>query len=281
VPTGDGTFPMQSTWSNDTNSCAISHPVVGGGTITNDFSIAASPSGATVTAGQGATATVSTAVTSGSAQSVALSASGLPANATASFNPSSITAGGSSTLSITTSSTTPAGSYSITITGTGATATHTTSYSLTVNPVAGPNAVSNGGFESGFTGWATTNITSIVTSLVHSGTSAGRAGTTTVTSGSSTIVQTFTAASGDTKLTFWYDVACSGSARYNYTTVTLHDNTAARTTTPLGKTCVSNSGWRQVTVTITAGHSYTLTLSSHDGSASKPAYATFDDVSTS
>ncbi|MFC5527408.1 pre-peptidase C-terminal domain-containing protein [Rhodanobacter ginsengisoli] len=31
VVMGSGTFPMQSTWSNDTNECDISHPIVGGG----------------------------------------------------------------------------------------------------------------------------------------------------------------------------------------------------------------------------------------------------------
>ncbi len=31
VAMGTGTFPMQSTWSNDTNRCDITHPVVGGG----------------------------------------------------------------------------------------------------------------------------------------------------------------------------------------------------------------------------------------------------------
>ena len=31
VTMGTGTFPMQSTWSNDTNECDISHPIVGGG----------------------------------------------------------------------------------------------------------------------------------------------------------------------------------------------------------------------------------------------------------
>jgi hypothetical protein len=282
VSMGDGSFPMQSTWSNDTNSCAISHAIVGGGTTTNDFSIGDSPSGATVTAGQPTSTNVTTAVTSGSAQTVALTASGLPTGAGASFNPVSVTAGSSSTLSITTSSSTPAGNYSVTITGTGSSATHSTSFSLTVNPVPGANAIVNGGFESGsFSPWTTTGAATVVASPVHSGTSAGRAGNPTVTNGTSTIVQTFTAATGDTKLTFWYDVVCAGSTRTNYATVTLLDSSSNRTTTPLGRTCVSNSGWRQVTVTITAGHSYTLTLSSHDGSASKPAYAAFDDVSTS
>src|SRR5438132_5697696 len=61
-----------------------------------------------------------------------LSASGLPAGATASFNPSTVTAGGSSTLTIGTTSSTPAGSYTLTVSGTGASATHSTSVSLTV-----------------------------------------------------------------------------------------------------------------------------------------------------
>src|SRR5207245_2003547 len=78
------------------------------------------------------TSAVSTAVTSGNAQTMTLSASGLPAGATASFNPSTVTAGGSTPLTIGTTSSTPAGSYTLTVTGTGASATHSTSVSLTV-----------------------------------------------------------------------------------------------------------------------------------------------------
>ena len=98
----------------------------------NDFSVAVSPTSATVAPGSNATATVSTAVTSGSAQSVSLSASGLPTGATASFSPATITAGSSSTLTIATSSSTPTGTYNVTITATGASATHTTTFALTV-----------------------------------------------------------------------------------------------------------------------------------------------------
>src|SRR3989454_3473913 len=61
-----------------------------------------------------------------------LSASGLPAGATASFNPSTVTAGGSSTLTISLVSSTLVGSYALTVTGTGASAMHSTSVSLTV-----------------------------------------------------------------------------------------------------------------------------------------------------
>src|SRR5207247_872659 len=66
--------------------------------VPDDFSISASPSSVTVVQGQSVTSIVSTSVTSGNAQTMTLSASGLPAGATASFNPSTVPARGSSTL---------------------------------------------------------------------------------------------------------------------------------------------------------------------------------------
>src|SRR2546428_7277084 len=70
-----------------TISLAVNAPV------SDDFSISASPSSVTTLQGQSATSTISTAVVSGSAQTVTLSASGLPAGATATFNPTAGTAG--------------------------------------------------------------------------------------------------------------------------------------------------------------------------------------------
>ncbi|WP_043292783.1 pre-peptidase C-terminal domain-containing protein [Rhodanobacter denitrificans] len=40
VTMGNGTYPMQSTWSNDTNECDLSHPIVGGGTPTGGTPVA-------------------------------------------------------------------------------------------------------------------------------------------------------------------------------------------------------------------------------------------------
>src|SRR5439155_1434434 len=68
--------------------------------VPDDFSISASPSSVTVVQGQSVTSTVSTTETSGAAQTMPLSWRGLPAGATPSFNPSTVTAGGSSTLTI-------------------------------------------------------------------------------------------------------------------------------------------------------------------------------------
>ncbi len=69
---------------------------------TNDFSVAVSPTSATVAPGSGTTASVFTTTTSGSAQSVSLSASGLPSGVTASFSPATVTSGSSSTLTLAT-----------------------------------------------------------------------------------------------------------------------------------------------------------------------------------
>src|SRR5205823_6550673 len=94
-----GSFAMQATFSNDSNSCRISHPVVG--LATNDFSIGASPSSVSAVQGTQAQTTINTAVTTGSAQSVTLSLGGAPAGVSGAFSPTSVTAGASSTLTLT------------------------------------------------------------------------------------------------------------------------------------------------------------------------------------
>src|SRR5207247_1048112 len=138
TPAGSYTLTVTGTGASATHSTSVSLTV----TMPDDFSISASPSSVTVVQGQSVTSTVSTTVTSGNAQTMTLSASGLPAGATASFNPGSVTAGGSPTLPTRRSSDLPAGSYTLTVTGTGASATHSTSVSLTVTaPLSGPRFV--------------------------------------------------------------------------------------------------------------------------------------------
>src|SRR5215471_2295687 len=74
-----------------------------------DFTIAASPGTQTVVSGNSVAYTVTIAPQNGFSGTVGLSATGLPAGATASFNPASITGSGSSTLTVTTSGSTPNG----------------------------------------------------------------------------------------------------------------------------------------------------------------------------
>jgi hypothetical protein len=257
--------------------------VNGGGGTTNDFSVSVSPMSGSVTAGQSATATITTAVTSGSAQSVALSASGLPAGATALLSPGSVTAGGSSTMTVSTATSTPVGSYPITVTGTATSGTHTTTYTLTVTTGGGSNTIVNGGFETGdFTGWTRTGTTAIVSSPVHSGTHAVLLGSTNPTNGDSKVSQTFTVPSGATALSFSYNVNCPDDVAWDWATATLKDNTTGTTVTVLGKTCTVGAGWKQVTSAVTAGHSYTLTLVSHDENNPGDATdTTYDDVAIS
>jgi len=103
------------------------------GSEQSDFSLSASPSSINATSTDAGHSTIITAVTAGSAQAISFSISGLPAGASASFSPNSVTAGNASDLTISVSPSTPAGNYALTVMGTGPSASHTTAVSLTVN----------------------------------------------------------------------------------------------------------------------------------------------------
>ncbi len=99
----------------------------------NSFTLAATPSSQSVTAGNGTSYTVTVTPTGSFSGTVNFSVSGLPTGASASFNPTSVTTSGSSTMSVTTSTSTPAGTYSLSITGTSGTNTQTATVSLAVS----------------------------------------------------------------------------------------------------------------------------------------------------
>ena len=147
-------------------------------------------------------------------------------------------------------------------------------------PPPPPNPIVNGGFESGtLSGWTPGGAATSVVSGGHSGSYSARLGTTVPTNGDSSIAQTFTAPSGSSKVTFWYKVSCPDTITYDWATATLRDNTTATTGTVLARTCTNSGTWVQASGTVTAGHSYTLTLTSHDDNySSDPTYTLYDDV---
>ena len=120
-------YTLQLEFSNAQSNCinpTASFPA-------NNFSISASPTTLTLAQNASGTSTISTAVTLGAAGTVSLVLSGLPAGATGSLSPASVTAGGGSTLTVNAGSAAP-GTYVLAVTGVEGAATHSTSVTLTI-----------------------------------------------------------------------------------------------------------------------------------------------------
>jgi hypothetical protein len=100
-----------------------------------DFSIAATPSSQSVTAGATTTYTATVSAIAGFNGSVNLSATGLPNGASGSFSPGAVAGSGTSTLTITTSSTTPAGASTLIISGASGALSHSVNVTLNVATV--------------------------------------------------------------------------------------------------------------------------------------------------
>jgi hypothetical protein len=142
-----------------------------------------------------------------------------------------------------------------------------------------PSSLVNGGFEAGsLNGWSTTGSAAAVSSGAHGGTYAAQLGSTSPTT-DNTLAQTFTAPAGSSTLSVWYKVTCPDTVKYDWATATRKDNTTGTTTTVLPKVCVTAGAWTQKTASVTPGHSYTLTLVSHDDNyAGDATYTLYDDV---
>ena len=113
TPLGSSTVTITGTAGTLTNSATVTLVVSG-----PDFTILGSPSTSSVIPGNSRTYTVNVASLFGFSDTVALTATGLPAGATASFSPLTISDAGSSTMMVSTATTTPGGSSTLTITGT-------------------------------------------------------------------------------------------------------------------------------------------------------------------
>jgi hypothetical protein len=143
-----GTYAEQASWSNDTNNCAISHPIVGGGTGGNTVTVT-NPGSQTGTVGTAKSLQIQASDSGGLA--LTYSATGLPAGET--INASTGLISGTPTT---------AGTYSTTVTAKDSTnASGSTTFSWTISTAGGGGcsgqALLNPGFESGATSWSQTS----------------------------------------------------------------------------------------------------------------------------
>jgi len=114
--------------------------------VVSDFTISATPSSQTVTAGGSTNYTVNTGNINAFTGNISLSASGLPSGATVNFSPASINAPGSSTMTVTTTNTMPASTNTLTVKGTSGSLSHSSTVTLIVTPstsTAGVNLALN------------------------------------------------------------------------------------------------------------------------------------------
>jgi hypothetical protein len=98
-----------------------------------DFSLSATPASRTIAPGGSASYSATVAPQNGFTGTVSLGLTGLPAGATASFSPATVTGSGSTTLGISTNTSIQAGTYPLVITGTSGPVTRTVNVTLVVN----------------------------------------------------------------------------------------------------------------------------------------------------
>jgi hypothetical protein len=119
----------------------------------DDFAITVSPSNLSTTQGGSVNAQITTTISGSFNSSVSLVATGLPAGATASFNPPTISAPGAGVASVTfsTSTNTSPGTYNLVVTGSARGQSHTANLNLIVNSSGSSTQqlLINPGFENG------------------------------------------------------------------------------------------------------------------------------------
>ena len=247
-----GTFAEQASWSNDTNDCAISHPIVGGTTSPADTVTVTNPGSQTGTVGTAKSLQMA-ATDSASGQTFTWSATGLPAGL--SINASTGLISGTPTTATT---------YNTTVTAKDTTgATGSTTFTFTIGASGGSTCTAaqllgNPGFETGTAApWTATAgvIDNSTAEPAHSGSwKAWLDGY--GTTHTDTLSQTVTIPAGCTTATLGYylhiDTQESGTTAYDTLTVSINGTT---------KTTYSN-------VNANTGYAlHTLSLGSYAGSS--------------
>ncbi len=246
TPVGSYPITVTGTGTSATHSTAFTLTVMA--PAPNDFSVSASPASASAAAGTAATSTIGTAITSGVTQSVGLSATGAPSGALVSFSPSTVNSGASSTMIITTASGTTPGLYAVTVKGTGTSATHTTTFALTVTtPPTNDFSISASPASASVVAGsaASTAINTAVTSGVAQSIGLSATGApsgalvsfspSTVNSGASSTM-TITTASGSTPGPYTVTVTGTGTSAVHTTSFTLTVTAPSGTTPKLVQT---------------------------------------------
>lgn len=150
----------------------------------------------------------------------------------------------------------------------------TTSASM---PVERP--ITNGSFEDGTNGWATSGKVYVSANVHTSGDHAVRLGSRDGRSTTSKLTQTIVAPSGAKTASFAWTGRCDDQVANAWTTVTLEHNTSNKSSTPLARTCSNSKKWHTVSFKVTPDHSYTIALLNHDDNeASTPNVTYFDNV---
>ncbi len=229
--------------------------------VAPDYAISATPASQTIIRGASTSYTVTATPSGGFTGSVAFSVSGLPANATASFSPSSVITPGSSAMAVITTATTPAGNYLLTVTGISGLLTHTAAVTLIVSTPPPPivtisaNPTSITLSQSSTLTWSSTNATSCTASNAWSGTKP--------TTGSEAVIP-------GTLGTFTYILTCIGlgGSATNSATVTVNAPPTPDFSLSISPSSVSvpaTGGTASYTVTITrsGGFSAAITLSAN------------------
>jgi len=231
-----------------------------------DFLISASPSSQTVSKNSSTTYNVTTSALGPFTAFIGFTVSGLPAQTSASFSPTTVQGSGQSTLTISPGASAPSGTYPLTITGSGGGVTHSTQVNLSVAAVAdfsiaatpSSRTVSGGNSTSytvsvtpsnGFTGNVSFSVTGLPT-----GATASFAPTSVPGSGSSTL--TLNTSSSTPTGTYTLTITATSGALTHTTQVNLAVADFSIAATPSSQT-VSGGNSTSYAVSVTPSNGFT------------------------